>query len=304
MMCLNCLISKYMKCILASLLVVLLVVSCGVMPREEDKKQVTVSIPAVAYFVERMSPELLEVNVMIPQSVGHTDYVLRPSQLAQLSHSSSYLALGNLDFEITWREKIFSVAKEIKWVDLSRGIDLIEGGCSHGEHHHAEHHHASDPHYWLSPKQAMLLTNNIAVSLKEILPNHVESIDSAKLVLLKEIESWHNKFDSISSSSVASGGVRRAFMIYHPSLSYLARDYGFSQYEIEKDGKEPTPKSLIEEIEKSVVDSVNIVFVQQGYDIQKASVAAQQIGAQVIEIAPEGYDWDTTMSTIYKALKR
>lgn len=33
-------------------------------------------------------------------------------------------------------------------------------------------------------------------------------------------------------------------MIYHPALSYFARDYGLNQISIEEGGKEPSPAHL------------------------------------------------------------
>lgn len=285
------------KTMLSGLFVALFVVSCGTTREPESGQQVSVSIPAMAYFVERLTPDSIEVNVMVPQSVGHSDYTLRPSQLTLLTHSRAYFALGNLDFELSWREKMLSVATNMQWCDMSSGVQLINGGCNHS--HQCEHHHATDPHYWLSPKQVRHIINNMASVLVDLNISSQQYTDSAKNVLLSEVDVWNSRFDSL-----ASNGKNLSFMIYHPSLSYLARDYGMTQYEIEKEGNAPTPKSMIEEIEKSVADSVGIVFVQQGYDIQKAESAAQEIGAEVIEIAPDGYDWNATMTTIYNALKR
>ena len=48
----------------------------------------------------------INVNVMIPKSVGHSDYTPQPRQIVELSHSQAYLAIGDLDFEITWRQRL------------------------------------------------------------------------------------------------------------------------------------------------------------------------------------------------------
>ena len=42
-----------------------------------------------------------------------------------------------------------------------------------------------------------------------------------------------------------------AFMIYHPALSYFARDYGLHQIPIEAGGKEPSPAHL-----KALIDTL------------------------------------------------
>jgi len=49
----------------------------------------------------------------------------------------------------------------------------------------------------------------------------------------------------------------RSFIIYHPALSYLARDYALKQYSIEFEGKNPSPaqmKALIDTARKEGIE--------------------------------------------------
>ncbi len=46
-----------------------------------------------------------------------------------------------------------------------------------------------------------------------------------------------------------SGMPNQCFMIYHPNLAYLARDYGLEQISVEYEGKEPTPSRMKELID-------------------------------------------------------
>ena len=39
-------------------------------------------------------------------------------------------------------------------------------------------------------------------------------------------------------------GGKKSFMIYHPNLAYLARDYGLEEISVEYEGKEPTPSRI------------------------------------------------------------
>lgn len=66
----------------------------------------------------------------------------------------------------------------------------------------------------------------------------------------------------------------------------------------------PTMKGLMKEISQAKERGVKVVFVQQGYDIQKAEEVAKELSAEVVEIAPESYEWEETMETIIKALER
>lgn len=56
--------------------------------------------------------------------------------------------------------------------------------------------------------------------------------------------------DSLIRQTLATPGADHAFMIYHPALSYFARDYGLHQIPIEAGGKEPSPAHL-----KALIDT-------------------------------------------------
>ena len=59
-------------------------------------------------------------------------------------------------------------------------------------------------------------------------------------VLIERIQETDSRAKELSSS----GGIK-AFMIYHPNLAYLARDYGLEEISVEFEGKEPDPSRLM-----------------------------------------------------------
>ena len=94
----------------------------------------------------------------------------------------------------------------------------------------------------------------------------------------------------------------RTFMIYHPALSYFARDYGLKQISIEEGGKEPSPAHLKKLIEESKKDSVKVIFVQQEFDLKNAKLIAKETGIRIVPINPLSYHWQEEMEQIAKAL--
>jgi tryptophan synthase alpha chain len=83
----------------------------------------------------------------------------------------------------------------------------------------------------------------------------------------------------------------RSFMIFHPALTYLARDYGLEQKVIEVDGKEPSPAYLASLIESARQDSIKVIFIQQEYDVRNARTIAKEAGIELVVIDPMKYDW-------------
>ena len=76
-----------------------------------------------------------------------------------------------------------------------------------------------------------------------------------------------------------------------------------TQLEIEHDGNAPSPQTLERQLKTARENNVQIVFVQPGYDIEKATDIAQQIGAKVVSFNPEDEDWPSTINIIIEALK-
>ncbi len=93
-------------------------------------------------------------------------------------------------------------------------------------------------------------------------------------------------------------------MIYHPALSYFARDYGLHQISIEAGGKEPSPSQLKELMQTCKKEGVRVIFVQEEFDKSNAELIAKETGTKIVRINPLSYDWKGEMIRIAQALKR
>ena len=94
------------------------------------------------------------------------------------------------------------------------------------------------------------------------------------------------------------------FLIYHPALSYFARDYGLKQVSIEEGGKEPSPAQLKVLIETCRKEKAHVILVQQEFDQRNARLIADELGMNVVSINPLSYDWAEEMVRVAEALKQ
>jgi zinc transport system substrate-binding protein len=89
------------------------------------------------------------------------------------------------------------------------------------------------------------------------------------------------------------------FMIFHPNLAYLARDYGLGEIAVEFEGKEPPPSRLKELIDLAAEENINTIFVQKEYDSRNARTIAAEIGAEIRVIDPLSENWlESTLDII------
>jgi len=281
--------------ILSFLIVLSLIFGCNsknTNPKIANKQIVTVTIEPQKYFVDRISDNKIEVNVMVPQ--GSDPHVYEPTakQMKDLSNSGIYFRVGHIEFEEAWIEKFASINPTMKIVDLSSNIDLIKPEELEHDHDH-EHSHGVDPHIWVSPTEVKKMCSSIYESLVETFPEHKSEFEINYLNLSSDIDNIDNairvKLEPYKGKKI---------MIFHPTLAYFARDYQMEQLAIEIDGKEPTAQNIQKVIEIAKQENIRIIFVQKQFSKNNAEVIAKEINGQVVQIDPLDYDWLNTMSVI------
>lgn len=252
---------------------------------------VSVSIAPLQYFTDRLTDGAVEVNVMVPQGASHGTYSPTASQMQKLSDSELYLRIGYLGYEQAFIGRLKDLSPDMKEVNLSDGVDLIRGeAVVHGDH---VHEGGIDPHIWMSPRVMLDLLPVIKNSLLAVYPDLEETILAHYPALLEDVERIHLDMEALTQTMD-----NRRFMIFHPSLTYLARDYHLQQVPIEFEGKEPAPARLSQLISDAKATSIPVIFIQEEYDVRNANLVADETGAEVVTINPLEYNWVNSMEEL------
>ena len=257
-----------------------------------QKPTVTVSILPQKYFVNRIAGEAIDVNVMIPEGSDPHIYEPTAEQMRELSNSDAYFRIGYVDFELAWIYKFEALNSAMKIVDLSQDANLISSEENHNEHSDS-HFHGIDPHIWSSPSEAKKICKILFNSLIELYPQNKIEFEKNYLAFLEEITNI-----DLYISEKLRGFEGKKFMIYHPALTYFARDYKLVQISVENDGKEPTPQELKMIIDEAREENIRVIFVQKQFNKHNAEVLANEINGKVVEIDPLGYNWEETVRLI------
>ncbi len=277
------------------ILLTLFAVACST--GEQKQKIVTVTIQPQKYFAERIAGDRFEINCIVPPGSNPEAYDPSPSHLVHLGKSIAYFKIGHIGFELAWMDKLAQNNPNMKIFDNSEGIDILSGTHEHNEEKAHHHHFDADPHSWSSPKNARIIARNMYHAFVEIDPDgEKEYLQNYKNLLL-EI----NHVDSIMTRRLAP--VRGSmFAIYHPSLSYLAKDYHLHQLSLEYNGKEPSAFYLKKAIDIARKNRVKVIFIQQEFDAKQAESFASEIGAKVVPINPLSYHWSEELLHITDAI--
>lgn len=268
-----------------------------------DQPIITVTIEPQRYFTEAIAGDKFKVVSMVPKGSSPETYDPVPQQLVSLGDSKAYLRIGYIGFEQTWMDRLMNNTPHIQVFDTSKGINLILNNDDHNHPHahgdgHNAHIHAVEPHVWNSTTNALILAGNTYKALTKMdkanEPYYMARYDS----LCQRIQ--HT--DSLIRRQLSAPDASKSFMIYHPALSYFARDYGLHQISIEEGGKEPSPAHLKDLIDLCKAEDVKVIFVQPEFDKRNAETIAQQTGTRVVPINPLSYDWEEEMLNVAKAL--
>ena len=269
--------------------------ACGNTTQKSEKPILTVTLEPLRYFTEAIAGDNYEVVSMVPKGSSPESYDPTPQQLVNLSKSQAYLRIGYIGFEQAWMKKLEANCPNMKVYDTSKGIDLIrDKGHWHGDHFHEG---GVEPHVWNSIQNALIIADNIYQALCELDSTHQEDYQKRLDVLKQTIRQTDANVRTLLENADST------FLIYHPALSYFARDYGLKQVSIEEGGKEPSPAQLKALIETCRNENVHTIFVQQEFDQRNAQLIANELGVNIVSINPLSYDWVKEMIRIAEALK-
>jgi len=255
----------------------------------QQENIITVTIEPQRYLAEQLADSLFRIESMVPAGTSPETYDPTPAQMANLARSKAYFCIGYIGFEEVWIDKLKHNYPQIPFFDNSKGISLVasedfhEGGI--------------DPHIWSSPKAVRSIVQNMKEAFVAIDPSH-ESRYAANLQrMLAQVDSVDTAVTQLLHNSS-----QKAFIIYHPALTYFALDYGLTQYSIEADGKEPSPEQLKTLMKAAKEKGIQTVFVQQEFDQKNAELVAKETGCRIVVINPLSYDWGKEMIHIARAL--
>ncbi len=275
-----------MKKIALFLVIAVMFASCGSNKKTEsqEKDVITVSILPERTFIEKIAGNDFEVNVLIPPGASPAAYTLLPSQLKDISRSALWFRIGYIGFEHSWKDKIAQANSNMKVVDLSEGLDLIADKTEqHGDHVHAE---GVDPHVWLSPLLVKQIAKRILDELSELKPERAGVYQVNYSKFMKECDELHAELKERLKDYQ-----NRKFIVFHPSLSYFAREYSLDQYSLESGGKEPTPQHLKNVVDMAHKENIRIIYIQSEFDREHARVFADEIGGDIVQVWPLNPEW-------------
>lgn len=256
---------------------------------EKPAVTVTVTISPYKYFVDQIAKGKVDVNVMVSNGNNPETYEPYAQQMMELSKSALYLKVGSIGFEQTWMKKLQDNAPEMKVIDTSVGIKPAKtpGGNI-------------DPHVWMSCSNARIIASNILKALCELEPKNKAFFEKNYQSLLSIID---KRDSTIKESFKKDPDLVRKFVIYHPILTYFARDYQLEQLAIEEEGREPSASQLKSLIERARKEKIKFCLIQAEFANRNTTTFINESHTKPMNINPLQGDWNWAMQEAAAAVQ-
>jgi zinc transport system substrate-binding protein len=282
------------------ILLTTILLACGSQKNKNgdgEKPVVTVSILPVKTFVEEIAGNDFDINVLLPPGASPADFTLIPSQLKDIARSEVWFRIGYIGFEYSWRDKIEQANRKMKVVNLSEGLDLISD--EHLPSGEKSSTGGINPHTWLSPTLVKQMSVRITEELVLLNPEKEEEYQ-------KNLNRFAQKVDELDADIRAElkDFEGRQFILFHPSLSYFAREYGLIQYSLEPGGKEPTPQRMAALVDFAKKEDIGVIYIQSDLDRDQARVFAEEINGEVEQMWPLNPEWFKNLKEITALLTK
>ena len=227
--------------------------------------------------VKAIGGEKVNVNVMVPPGNSPATYAPNFKQLKELKNSNIYFTIG-VPFDQKYLSKIKEINPNIKIVYFGKLIKTTK-----------------NPHIWLSPTLLQL-------QAKTVLDTLIKYDQQNKEYYLNNYKKYINKMTNLEIKGLKTIH-QKAFITFHPSFYYFAKDFHIKQIAIQKEGKAPSFAYLAKIIKLAKKDNVKTVIISPEFPTKYAKIVAAKIGAKIAVISPLNPKPENTINKLIEVLK-
>ena len=209
------------------------------------------------------------------------DYTLSVSDMKKLE-TADVIAMNGAGLE-EFMEDALKTSKATV-IDCSQGVTLLENRSHYHEGAAEEHDHGHyDPHYWLDPRNAQIMVQNLQEKLTEIDSENKELYEQNRLLTLARLESC----DSAARDCFAGAPVEISGLItFHDGFQYFCHAYDLPLLEaIEEEAGSEASAQEIQEITQLVEEQkIPVVFTEVNGSDSTARAIQRETGCQVAQL--------------------
>lgn len=256
----------------------------GGMSLAQGKLRIVATTTDLKSLAEAIGGDRVSVVSIVPPNIDAEEYQPKPQDLNRLKETQLVLRVG-VDYDL-WMDRLIAQAKrpELRrggagYVDCSFAIALLDvrgaqvgpaGGHAHG---------SGNPHYWLDPQNAEVITGTLLEALARNDPANAKYYDDRRQAFLKrlgaKIAEWDRKLAAAQGNPMIA---------HHNSWAYLARRFrlNFAGYIEPRPGIPPSPSHFAGLLKLMGSQRIKVIVRQPHEPAKNADFLAGKTGAKVV----------------------
>jgi ABC-type Zn uptake system ZnuABC Zn-binding protein ZnuA len=245
----------------------------------------TADLAALAHVV---GGDLVSIETLVPAIDDPEAFEPRPGDLHKLQ-SADLVARVGLGYD-AWLDRLLIAAGNPGlmrgapgYVDGSVGIPLLDVRSQSITNDAGHSHGAANPHYWLDPQNAGIITGGIAEALIAQVPHErariIANRDRFIGALMQRLAAWNEQEAAFA---------RAKFIAYHNSWPYFARRFRMNIVDfIElKPGVSAAPAHLARLAAEGRDTQVRAVLHEPWEPVDASRFLANKLGVPIVTLAP------------------
>src|ERR1019366_2104389 len=253
----------------------------------QERIQVVTTTTDLRSLTEAVGGDRVVATTLVPANMDAEEYQAKPQDVLRLKNARMVVRVG-LDYDL-WVDRLLMQADkpEIRrggpaYVDASFGIAVLElrGMSVAPSDGHA--HGSGNPHYWLDPKNAEIITGTILEALARIDPANAASYEANRLAFLARLRAKLAEWEAILAPLKGM-----PIVAYHNSWPYFARRFrlDFVAFIETKPGVPPSPSHLAGIIQTVHARGVRVVVREPHEPERDVAFVASKAGASIVTLA-------------------
>lgn len=251
-------------------------VGCGLGSATEadDRPRVVATTTQVGSLAREIGADAIDLTVLMEPGIEAHDFELTPEAGAALEEADAILISG-AGLEEWLNDALVTIGGAEKVRDLSEGVEVRRSDGSAGE---------TDPHYWLSGPNAIVMAGNVQRALTEVVPTAAEEVDARAEAVIARLQAADAEVRALIAEIPEA---RRQIVTDHDALGYFIDEYGLtfvgSVFPTMDVASEPSARDIEALVAEVRAEGVTAIFTESSVNPRLARAVAEETAARMVD---------------------
>lgn len=234
-------------------------------------------------FARQLAGDTAQVRLLLPPGSESHSYEPSPRDIIDIQQADLFLYAGGESDH--WVEEILASLGDNapRTFRLTDCVTLLaeetSASMEQEAHEHGQEEAEMDEHVWTSPKNAMLIVQQLCATLCDIAPQNTQAYEDALSTYLADLK----ELDAAFEETVANG--KRDLIVFGDRFPfrYFAHDYHL-RYDAAFPGcsedSEPSVRTVISLVDTIRAEQIPVIFYIEFSSRKTADVLAEETGAR------------------------